>query len=729
MQLLPPLIFDLAVMLGIASVITLFFQRIGQPVVLGYLVAGIIIGPYTPPQLLVNDIPNIKILSELGVIFLLFSLGLEFTFHKLTRVGFSATVTGVLEVVLMTAIGFGTGRMMGWSFNNSLFLGASLAISSTTIIIKAIEELGLMKRRFAELMFGVLIAEDLLAILLLAMLSTVIINQDFFSFDIFWIIIKLILIIEGWFVTGYFLIRPLYHKLMSHANEESITIVSVSACLLFASIAAYLHYSIALGAFIMGSLLAETKAIHRIKTLIQPIRDIFAAVFFTATGMLVNPYIIFEQWPTILIISLVTIFGKILSTSFSAFFTGQRLEISLRIGLAMAQIGEFSFIIIGVGVSLNIISESLYPIIVAVSVITTFTTPYLIRFSEHLTQYVNKNLSEHNKLLLENYSSTISRGLAIISHSNYCKDSGIRLLINGTLIAILFTLSYQLLLPRIHDVIGEANWSKTLCWTFALLLSSPFLWGMIFSCKIQKEFISNKSLNLYSIGMFFLTTSEIILLSLIYFQTWPVVTALFLIMVLFLAISYKILEKTYLSLENYIIKSVKNRHKKSRDYQKLAPWDTYLVEISVGIKNKFINNQLKNSQICQTFGINIIAIQRNQKIIFSPNGKEILLPHDRIVVLGEEVEIEKFRKKIEDLPIIQESMGLLENIVLKAIFLSRNSVFVGKTIRESKIKEHGSVVGLERNGNRILNPDASTLLIENDILFVAGETEYLESID
>lgn len=728
MELLPPLIFDLAVMLGIASVITLFFQRIGQPVVLGYLVAGVIIGPYTPPQLLVNDVPNIKILSELGVIFLLFSLGLEFTFHKLTRIGFSATVTGILEVVLMTAIGFGTGRMMGWSFNNSLFLGASLAISSTTIIIKAIEELGLMKKRFAELMFGVLIAEDLLAILLLAMLSTVIINQDFFSFDIFWIIVKLILVIGGWFFTGYFLIRSLYHKLMSRANEESITIVSVSACLLFASIAAYLHYSIALGAFIMGSLLAETGAIHRIKTLIKPIRDIFAAVFFIATGMLVNPYIIFEQWSTILIISLVTIFGKILSTSLSAFFTGQRLEVSLRIGLGMAQIGEFSFIIIGVGVSLNIISESLYPIIVAVSVITTFTTPYLIRFSDYLAQIINKRLSKHNKLLLETYSSNISRGLTILSHNNCFKASGIRLITNGTLIALLFTLSYQLFYPRIYSVVGEIQWSKTLCWIFALLLSSPFLWGMIFSCKIQKIPVSNKNLNLYSIGTFFLATSEIILLSFVYFQTWQVLLALFLIMVIFFAISYKILEKTYLSFENYLIKSVKNRNKKSQDYQKLAPWDSYLVEVIVGNKNKFINKELKESQIRQVFGINIIAIQRSQEVIFSPNGKEVLLPYDRLIVLGEEVEIEEFRKNIEDPPITQESIELLENVVLRAILLSKNSVFVGQTIRESKIRKHGAVVGLERNGDRILNPDPSTALLENDILFVAGQTEYLDSI-
>ena len=288
MHELAPIIQDLAVILGIASLVTLIFQYIRQPVVLGYIVAGIIVGPHTPPYILISDVDNVKVIAELGVIFLMFSLGLEFSFQKLASVGFSASITSLMEVILMMLIGFVTGQAMGWSFYDNVFLGAALSISSTTIIIKALEEMHLKGKRFATLIFGVLIVEDLLAILLLVALSSVVINKDHLFASLSMDAIKLVLVVGSWFLVGYFIVPYCFRKMIHYANQETLTITAIALCLLLVCIATHYHYTPALGAFIMGSILAETPQIHRIEEAIRPIRDIFAAVFFVSVGMLMD---------------------------------------------------------------------------------------------------------------------------------------------------------------------------------------------------------------------------------------------------------------------------------------------------------------------------------------------------------------------------------------------------------------------------------------------------------
>lgn len=390
MNELAPIIRDLAIILGMAGVVTLLFQKIKQPVVLGYLVAGIIIGPYTPPYLLISDVPNVKVLAELGVIFLMFSLGLEFSFHKLARVGFSAITTGIFEVLCMIIIGYFLGKILNWSDYESLFLGAALSISSTTIIIKSLQELNFTTRRFAHLVIGILIVEDLLAILLLVALSTLIITKHIFSISMLYATIKLIAVVASWFIVGFILVPKSFRTIARYTNSEILTIVSTALCLMLVVFAAYFHYSTALGAFIMGSILAETPQISRIRELIYPIRDIFAAVFFVSIGMLINPEMIIKHWPTVLLISLVTIIGKIFTSAIGAYLSGQSMRNSVRVGFSMAQIGEFSFIIIGLGMVMHVIDDELYAIIVAVSIVTTFTTPYFIRFADYLSRKVIK---------------------------------------------------------------------------------------------------------------------------------------------------------------------------------------------------------------------------------------------------------------------------------------------------------------------------------------------------
>ncbi len=390
MHELAPLIKDLAIILGIAGFVTWLFQKIRQPVVLGYLVAGIIVGPHTFSSSFVEDIPNIRILSELGVIFLMFSLGLEFSFHKLKNVGKSASVTAFTEVILMLVVGTVTGLTIGWPWHESLFLGAALSISSTTIIIKALEELNLKKQHFTEVIFGVLIVEDLFAILLMVGLSTIVMTNNFFSPAILIAAGKLTLFLGGWFIIGYFLVPPVFQKMMQYSSEETLTVVSVASCLLLVWCAAYFHYSTALGAFIMGAILAETKLVHNIEKVIQPIRNIFAAVFFVSIGMLIDPLVIWQKFPIVLLLCVITILGKLMTTGLGALLTGRKISDSLRIGFSMAQIGEFSFIIAGLGLALHVISDAFYPIIVAVSAITTFTTPYLIKYSGYLANRIDQ---------------------------------------------------------------------------------------------------------------------------------------------------------------------------------------------------------------------------------------------------------------------------------------------------------------------------------------------------
>jgi CPA2 family monovalent cation:H+ antiporter-2 len=376
-----PLIKDLAVILGAASLVAILFQYMRQPVVLGYLLTGLVIGPHTPPYALVSDIPTLTQIAELGVIFLMFSIGLEFSFKKICAVGFPALAIAVIEVFLMSFLGYGLGQLMGWRTISSLFLGVALAISSTTIIVKTLDEMNLREDSFADLIFGVLIIEDLLAILLLAALSAIATTQTFSLMNTLIDCGELLLIVSTWFILGYFIIPRFFKLIRHHITQETLTLLSVACCLFLVCVSSYFQYSVALGAFIMGSILAGAPQVHRIERLLKPIRDIFAAVFFVSVGMLVNPQIIVQHYQLILLISAVAVLGKIVTSALGGLVTKQGINTSVRLGFTMAQIGEFSFIIVGMGVVLGAVDAELSPMIIAISAITTFLTPYLIRAS------------------------------------------------------------------------------------------------------------------------------------------------------------------------------------------------------------------------------------------------------------------------------------------------------------------------------------------------------------
>lgn len=728
MHSLPPLIYDLMIMLCIAGLITLLCQRIHQPVVLGYLIAGIIIGPYTPPYALVHDLASIKTLSELGVIFLMFSLGLEFSFHKLAKVGFSSCITGLFEVVLMLFIGFYVGKLLGWSFNDCLFLGAALSISSTTIIIKAIDELGLTKKRFAEIIFGILVVEDLLAILLLVALSTIVTTKNILSLDILWAAGKLILVIGGWFIAGYFLIPPFLRRIMQYANDETLILVSIGLCLLLVSVAVNFHYSAALGAFIMGSILAETPLIHRIETNIKPIRNMFAAIFFISIGMLIDPQVIIQNWQIVLLFTVITIIGKLLSTGLGAFLSGQSLTTSLRVGFGMAQVGEFSFIIIGLGFVLKAINEQLYPIIVAVAGITTFTTPYLIRYSDHLAKKLDANLSEETKHTISQYSAAIYKLQSNTRQKSILQKVMLRFIPNAIIVAIIFKLCDTFIFPQV-DSHTNPWFADVISWLVAMIISSPFLWGMLFSFKPISALCSKKSLKIMHFSIWSVTLFEIIVLSIAYFESWVITTLLIGTTLLFFGLMHNTLGKTYHWFERHFINNIKKEIAKNR-YELLAPWDTHLIDIYVSALSPLVDKTLHENKIRQNYGINIVAIYRGQTIIVPPRGVEKLLAHDKLIVLGNDEQLEAFKKLIEIQPPQAEVADHLEHFSLKTILLEQDHTFIGKTIKESGIREKvsGLIVGIEHNGNQILNPDSKTTLHAGDLLVIVGKSHELDTL-
>lgn len=400
---LPPLIYDLAVILAVAGVISAVFLKIKQPVVLGYILAGLIVGPFTPPFQLVTDLPSIRTLAELGVIFVMFTLGLEFSFRKLMSVGSTALITVLLEALFFTSVGYNLGLLLGWSEIESLFLGGMIAISSTTVIIKTLEELNLKTHKFASLIFGILIVEDLLAILLLVALSTVATTQNFSALALAGTAINLLAVTSSWFIIGHFIIPKLMNFFARSGSNEMITLVSIGLCLSLVVVGSHMGYSSALGAFIMGSILAETKIIHQIENLMAPLKNLFGAIFFVSVGMLIDPNIIWQYKATILVLCVVVICGKIFITTLGCMIAGQTIRNSLQVGFTLAQIGEFSFIMAGLGVTLKAIDPDIQPIAVAVSIVTTFTTPYLVRISYPLAIRIEGLLPQDLKQKLALY--------------------------------------------------------------------------------------------------------------------------------------------------------------------------------------------------------------------------------------------------------------------------------------------------------------------------------------
>jgi CPA2 family monovalent cation:H+ antiporter-2 len=472
---------DLAVIMLIAGLVTILFHRLKQPVVLGYILAGVIIGPHTPPFSLIRDEHTIRTLSELGVVFLLFALGLEFSLRKLARVGMTALVGAVTEIAVMLAIGYALGRWFGWSQMDSIFLGAILSISSTTIIVKALSELKLKNERFAQLIFGILIVEDILAIALIALLSALATTGRVDTPEVFATLGKLSLFMVVALVLGILIVPRLLAYVARFDSSEMLLITVLGLCFGFCLLVVKLDYSIALGAFVIGAVMAESRQLKLIEQLTEPLRDMFSAIFFVSIGLLLDPAVLVRYAGPIAFITACVVLGKVIACAAGSYIAGNDARTSMKVGMGLAQIGEFSFIIASLGLTLKVTSDFLYPIAVAVSAITTLLTPYLIRLSDPLTAQGGKLLPQRLLRWVARYPAWLARlqrpGQAAELRSIVLKIL-LQVLINFALVAAVF-IAGAYLVGQASDVImasaTDPRLPDALAWSSALLISLPFL--------------------------------------------------------------------------------------------------------------------------------------------------------------------------------------------------------------------------------------------------------------
>jgi len=473
---------DLAVIMLIAGVVTVLFHRLKQPVVLGYIVAGILIGPHTPPFELIKDEHTIKVLAELGVIFLMFSLGLEFSLKKLVKVGATAFIAATLEIVLMVWLGYQIGLWLGWTNNlDALFLGALLAISSTTIIIKALNDLKMKNDRFAQLIFGVLIVEDILGIGLIALLSGIAISGTVSSSEVFITVGKLSLFMIVALVSGILLVPRILAYVAKFNSDEMLLVTVLGLCFGFCLLVVKLEYSMVLGAFLIGAIMAEARELMKIERLIEPIRDMFSAIFFVAIGLLLDPRVMLEYAFPIVIISIIVIVGKVFSCAIGAMIAGNDGKTSLKVGMGLAQIGEFSFIIASLGMSYKVVSDFLYPIAVAVSAITTLTTPYLIKASDPLARVLGRITPGPLSRMVNLYQDWLGQlqpqgDNAILA--NMIQRIIIQIVINMAIVIAIFlgsTYIAHFTGSWLEYWIKDVDYQKSIIWGTTLLLSLPFL--------------------------------------------------------------------------------------------------------------------------------------------------------------------------------------------------------------------------------------------------------------
>jgi CPA2 family monovalent cation:H+ antiporter-2 len=744
----PQLIIDLALILGAAAVTTLLFKKLKQPIVLGYILAGLLVGPNFPLFPTISDQETIRIWAEIGVIFLLFGLGLEFSFKKLVKVGGSASVTGLVEISAMLLLGYLTGMWLGWSAMDSLFLGGIIAISSTTIIIRAFDELGLKTQQFAGLVFGILVIEDLVAILLLVLLSTLAVSQQFAGMELFVSILKLGFFLILWFLAGIYLIPTFLRKSSRLITSETLLVISIALCLLMVVLVTKAGFSAALGAFVMGSILAETLYAEKIEHLMQPVKDLFGAVFFVSVGMLIDPRILIEYAGPVALLSLVVILGKSLHVTAGALLSGQPLKQSLQTGLAMTQIGEFSFIIATLGLSLNVTGEFLYPIAVAVSAITTFTTPYMIRFSDPLYHWIEKRLPSRWKTLLNNYSSSTQTLTAVSDWREVLRTFAGILVTNTVVIVGIVLLSTNFVTPFIKNNLLSSPWAEALTAIVALALIVPFLWALSVR-KIRTHSYNtlwkNRRFNrgpLVAMEAGRITLGVVLvgfLLDQLFSPTVALIGAILLIVVV-LPIFTQRLQQTYARIEKRFLYNLNARElekantstgssKNGLPVKNLLPWDAHVSQLEVSAESVCIGKTLTELSLREKYGVNVVQIERGNKVIYAPRGHERIFPSDKLSVVGTDEQLSKFKHMID--PPQTGPAHLPPEVVLKQFVVDHHFPFLGVSIRNSDIRNrtHGLIVGIERNGKRILNPDPATVFEKGDIVWISGDKQLLRVLE
>ncbi len=730
----PGLIIDLALILAAAAVTTILFKMLKQPVVLGYIIAGVLVGPYFNFFPTISDSDGVKTWAEIGVIFLLFGLGLEFSFKKLLKVGNVAVITALIGVGMTFLIGYNIGVMLDWKTMDCLFMGGILSISSTTIIFRAFDELGIKSQKFAGIVFGVLVIEDLVAVVLMVILSTVSISNSFQGTEMIFSIVKLIFFLVIWFVFGIFFLPSIFKVTKKYLNDETLLVVSLALCFLMVVFSSKAGFSPALGAFIMGSILAETPKVERIEHLVSSVKDLFGAIFFVSVGMLLDPEMLVQYALPIFLAVISLLFGKPLFVMIGALLAGQPIKVSVQSGMSLSQIGEFSFIIATLGVTLGVTSEFLYPVAVAVSVITTFTSPYWIKFSSRFSDWVTESIPEKLKNKLYKYSVGTQQVNEASDWKKLIRIYLINTVIFSFVIISLIFLANTFLAPYFID----SKWKKLIDVSITLVLILPFLYALAFRrgpsqiyANIWEKPIYRGPLLALMFSRFGLAIFFVGSVFAKHYSPWAALLGVTITTIVLIAQRHRI-KLFYSKIETRFMQNYTEKERlesAGTDKPVLAPWDTHMSEFIIESCSQIVGIPLVELKLREQFGINIVIIQRGELTINIPSRDTVLFPNDIISVVGTDEQLGLFKTHIEpkvekrdELKTDSSSVGLHSFTIPPACKL------IDISIRDSKIREicKGIIVGIERNGERILNPTPENKFKEDDIIWIAGVNKRIQ---
>lgn len=740
MSELPYLVKDLALILVVAGVVTIVFKKLKQPLVLGYVVAGFLVSPHMPYTMSVVDKADISTWGDIGVMFLLFSLGLDFSFKKILKMGMSPVIATCSVVFCMMMLGIVAGHAFGWSRMDCIFLGGMLAMSSTTIIYKAFDDLGLRQQRFAGLVMSVLILEDILAIVLMVMLSALAIGGNPDGGEMLGSVMKIGFFLILWFVVGIFLIPWMLRSMRKLINNETLLIVSLGLCCAMAVLSTKVGFSSAFGAFVMGSILAETVEADRIIRLVEPVKNLFGAVFFVSVGMLVDPHVLVEYAVPIACLVLTILVGQAVFGTFSFMLSGQPLKPAMQCGFSMAQIGEFSFIIASLGLSLGVIGEFLYPVVVAVSVITTFLTPYMIRAANPCYCMLERRLPGRWIAALNNV--TLSRRPANTGRKwksllmQMLRVTVIYAILSGAAIAIMFTF----FLPFIRHVLPHW-WANAVCGLATLLMISPFLRAIVMKKNHSEEFKALWAENVYNrFPLVFTILVRLAVASAFVFYICNYLTRFtnaLMISIALAAVALMIISRSLkrrsIKMERMFLQNLRSREiaaevmgRKRPLYEgRLLDRDVHIADFDVPEDSLWGGKTLRQLGLGSKYGVHVSSILRGILRINIPNGDTIIFPCDKIQAIGSDDQLTAFgsalvREVRQKDPDIEKREMKLRQVVIR-----EGGAFAGKTMKESGIRDKFNcmVVGIEE-GKENLSPVApSRILQDGDIVWIVGEEE------
>ncbi|MBO4444781.1 MAG: cation:proton antiporter [Bacteroidaceae bacterium] len=735
---IPQLITDLALILVLAGIMSLLFKKLKQPVVLGYIVAGFLASPYMPYTPSVLDSNDISIWADIGVIFLLFSLGLEFRIKKLLQSGSTPIIAVATSVACMLTIGIVIGRLFHWSFMDGLYLGGMMSMSSTSIIIKAFDDLGVRQQKFAGLVFSVLIIEDIIAIVMMLLFGTLGEGKQVEGMEILLNIGKLAFFIILWFVVGIYLIPLFLKKIHPLLNNETLLIVSLSLCFLMVVLSTAVGFSSAFGAFVMGSILAETLESEKIELLTAPVKDLFGAIFFVSVGMMINPALLLKYWFPIVVITLVMILIRSSVDTLGFILGGTPVKTAVKCGYSLAQVGEFSFIIATLGISLGAISEFIYPIIVSVCVLTTFTTPYMIKISDRVGDKLESRMPEKWKEGLSRYD----RKTNIINNRNKWKKMLNAMLspilIYGVLCIAILIASFQLLEPLLEKII-PSPWASLAGLAVTLLALAPFLRPLLLRHCFTSTFWElwgDKQVNRAPLlAIVVLRTALVIALVVVcvehyYHASLSLLVGIVALVLITILFSRRIKQRQQrledVFIENLNSKDIQREPSKPQYAGELQSRDIHLTEVTIPAFSPWCGKTLKELDWGKRYEIQIASILREGMRINIPGAREQLFPNDKLQIIGTDENITHFVEAMtEKKRLMEESLASVPSgeMRLHQIAVTPDSPLVNMRVLDSGIRNQHRclIVGIDRGDGSLLKPTPELAFLEGDIVWIVGE--------